>query len=42
MADNVQTLLLKRVGKVIGRAEELTMRRVEASVAAFLGLGPTA
>jgi mRNA-degrading endonuclease toxin of MazEF toxin-antitoxin module len=38
MIDNIQTLLLKRVGKVIGRLDEATLGRVEISVAAFLGL----
>lgn len=38
MIDNIQTLLLKRIGKVIGRVEEPILRRVEVSVAEFLGL----
>lgn len=38
MPDNIQTLLIKRVGKVIGKVDARTMRRVDASVAAYLGL----
>lgn len=38
MTDNVQTVLIKRVGGVIGELSEDTMQLVAESVSLFLGL----
>ena len=38
MIDGIQTLLVKRIGNVIGTVEEPILRLVEASVTEFFGL----